>query len=334
MSLDELSKELGGINPAMLSRLRAGSQSVGSVVAKRIATNLAKSQSEIDRLVSELLATSSPHNEAQRAHDVLVDESVQGLCYLVEFRERPAMSDPDGGDEIRSLVARWLRDGLTYAMMSPYAESDGQNSPPPEGSVEVLDYLRQIHLEVVRSHLSLREEMIRQWLAEHPAELTNSAREEARSYDKRLKLYVFSSSFMGAFPAIGYKLYLAARDRRYTRFEWDRRPVTLSSFADQPADRLISNSDSPEIELAAVRSRFFPILKWFDEYKTLPQNDGDLEDMVQLTPKGSPLLSRKSGSPHPWKVFVPNESLDELVTRLVIEKAHRERISKAQDRGM
>lgn len=314
MSLAELSVELGGLNIAMVSRLRAGSQRVGPTVARRIADHRGTTDTERAELFADLMATSGRSSGNEWSPD--------GAALFVEFRESPDLSSAEDGPKLRRDVAALLNRGLSYAFLLPPMIPSGRRDEEVIYPKAMVHFLNLVHAGVVDSFLQLRTEALRQLCEGYTSPIDEELVQKAELIDTRLKLFVLREADVGTFPAVGFRLFLKAKNGMHKRGLWDPAPAAL----DVPADRRLIDAEGEDEKdlLRAIEARFFPVLNYFDETGRLPPSDTELAEYAELLdPHMNPMWPQPTPAQR-WGLYQPQEGSIEPPTR-VIDRIFRRR---------
>jgi hypothetical protein len=333
MSLKELSDALGGVNPAMLSRLRSGTQDVGSTVARRIATQIGRTTQDRERIYLEALATKRDSIEQPTETPTLMGTNHSRLGFFVEFRQKPLMRSPREGAQTTALLAKWINEGLNYAMFSPNLDDrkGHQSSSIRDVQPAIAKFLNNVHQDVVDSYLSLRVESLRQLAAARGFPGTHEMLPQAELLDKRLRLYIARISSMWPYAAVGYKLQVKSDRGSLVGFEWELSPIR---GGEGPEQRLREKDLEPD-EGDAIKARLFPVIQCFNRLSILPSSTDDLNEFAKtFTPPGLeplPSDSRQNKAAdhndlHQWEVYKSKVRVENILEAIHTEYRTSERL--------
>jgi hypothetical protein len=295
------------VDSTALSRYRSNKRHLTEAKARVWAEQLLPGQSERwDDLTAELLGTQPTQAESLReARAWIRGLGAKGKLLIVEFREPPAISAEGGHNDLAVDVALSVANGLNYALIFPFPWNIQDHVEVPG---RLRSYIERVRDSILKTVITVAEEMADHFhsnLPTNPSEIDKKKLvEEINHSISRLKVYYFPDSHKeSSCPGLGYRTFLVdgfdQKDGEWAPVS----PEVWQWISTEKGERLVRKLVS-EDELEIARARYYPIVQFFEEKKTLPDQPG-LDEFVNTDPIALALSRGKSDvlNDDGWKVF-------------------------------
>ena len=260
------------IKEASLSRWLSGERGIRPEAAHDIAKRLRSTGSEEDKiaLAMELVKVQDfPEEERYDIENWFAHYGHSDRLMVVEFRESPAAEN----EYLRTIIARAVINGLTYAMCYPYVKGESDNRHLP---LEIRNHVSKVWTETYNTYWGITKEILRQIFAEDVARCKGPPERDLYiAALKRFRLFTMRPEEKSRCPALLHR-YFYTESRKGD-------PTDPSSFDEQMWEWLspqglhyMTRKHTPPESLQAMRIRFYPMVQFFQNYGHLPPTNEDL----------------------------------------------------------
>lgn len=267
------------IKEASLSRWLSGERGIKPEAARDIAKRLRSTGSEEEKiaLAMELVkAQDFPEEERYDIENWFARYGRPNRLMVVEFREPPAAEN----EYLRTIIARAVKNGMTYAMCYPYPRDENDNARDQSDNrqlpLDMRNHISKVWTETYSTFWGITQEILRQIFLEEVAQ-GKSAPERGLYIAalRRLRLFTMRPEEKSRCPALLHR-YFYTESRKGD-------PIDPSAFDEQMWEWLspqglhyMTRKHTPPESLQAMRIRFYPMVQYFQNYGHLPPAKADL----------------------------------------------------------